>query len=88
MDNNYDNDIVYYGNNIQVKSEFTDTILLKYTSNGDTRTGIIKIKRAINTRKEEIEYLGIEYSDDGIKSYVETNPSVLAKIDDVRNRLN
>lgn len=42
----------------------------------------------MNLRRGGIEYLGIEYSDEKIKSYVEKNPSVLTKIDDTRNKLN
>jgi hypothetical protein len=86
MDNISDNNPVYYDNTIPRKSEFADVILIHYPSSGDTTTGTIKINRAINLPKEEIEYLGIEYSDERIKSYVEKNPSVLAKIDDIRNK--
>ena len=87
MDYISDNNTVYNDDdNIPRKSEFADVIVLHYPSNGDTRTGTIKIKRVINLSKEEIEYLGIEYSDERIKSYVEKNPSVLAKIDDIRNK--
>ena len=85
MENNYHNDIVYYDNKFQ-KSEFADVILLQYPSNGDNRQGTIRIKRAINLRKDEIEYLGIEYSDENIKHFVEKNPSVLAKIDGIRTK--
>jgi hypothetical protein len=39
---------------------------------------------AVNLHTEQIRYIGIEYSDEKIKTYVEKNPSVLAKINYLR----
>ena len=60
--------------------EFTDMLFLDYGINGDSKNGFVKVNMAVNLHTEEIRYMGIEYSDEKIKTYVEKNPSVLGKI--------
>ena len=63
---------------------FSDTILLKYPLNGDSKIGIINLNLSYDFDKDELDYLHIEYSDDEIKSFVDKNPSLLGKIDSLR----
>ena len=68
----------------QEKQMVSDTILLKYISNGQSKEGIIKMYFSYNSHQDELDYLFIDYSDDPIKNYVEENPSVLSKIYSLR----
>jgi hypothetical protein len=64
--------------------EFTDMLFLDYDINGDSKNGFVKVNMAVNLHTEEIRYMGIEYSDEKIKTYVEKNPLVLGKINYLR----
>ena len=55
-------------------------ILLKYYENGESKTGIIKIKFNYNI-DDTLDYGGIDYSDYSIQNYIKGKPSVLSKID-------
>ena len=81
-EDNYDNSL--YSSNRLSELEFTDLIFLDYPTNGDTKSGFIKVNLAVNLQAEEIRYMGIEYSDEKIKRYVEKYPSVLGKINYLR----
>jgi len=63
-----------------------DTILLKYSLRGEPKFGVINLKFSYDFAKDELDYLHIDYSDEGIKSLVETNPSILSKIESFRSR--
>jgi hypothetical protein len=82
MEHNYNNSL-YSGNKLR-EVEFTDMIFLDYRTNGDSKNGFVKVNMAVNLHTEQIRYMGIEYSDEKIKTYVEKNPSVLAKINYLR----
>ena len=82
MEDTYDN-FLHTGNRLS-EVEFTDMIFLDYSTNPDSKNGFIKVNMAVNLHTEEIRYTGIEYSDEKIKTYVEKNPSVLAKINYLR----
>jgi hypothetical protein len=56
-------------------------IFLKYDENGESNTGIIKIKFTYNIGADTLDYGGIDYSDNNIQAFVERNPYVLSKID-------
>jgi hypothetical protein len=58
----------------------TNAIVLKYCSEGETKSGIVRIHLAFNHDNDDLEYKGVEYSDDDLRRYLETNPSILTKI--------
>jgi hypothetical protein len=66
------------------KVEFSDMIFLDYCTNGHWNNGSIKVNMAVNVNTEEMRYIGTEYSDEKIKTYVEKNPSILGKINYLR----
>ena len=68
----------------QRKHDIWDTILLKYSLNGESKFGTIKLNLSYNFDKDELDYLSIEYSDNDIKSFVNKNPSLLTKIESLR----
>lgn len=69
----------------QTKHEFSDIIMLKYSLNGHSKLGIINLNLSYNSEKDDLQYLHIEYSDDEIKSFVDKNPSLLIKLESLRN---
>ena len=66
---------------------FSEIIMLRYPLDGEIQSGVIRLNFGLNSHKTEMDYLGIEYSDLDIQSYVESNPAVLTKIESLRNRL-
>ena len=82
MEDTYDNSLDTRDRLSEV--QFTDMIFLDYSTNGDSKNGFINVNMAVNLHTAEIRYTGIEYSDEKIKTYVEKNPSVLAKINYLR----
>ena len=67
-----------YMNNFEI-------IMLKYPYNGKTKSGMIKLEFALNLEDDRFEFRRIEYSDDDIRSYVRKNPSILTKVQSIRN---
>jgi hypothetical protein len=63
-----------------------DTVLLKYTVDGATKTGIVKIHLGFDLNIDELEYKGIEYSDYELRRFLESDPTVLTKIHSVRSQ--
>jgi hypothetical protein len=64
---------------------YSELIMLKYPCNGESKSGIITIDFRLNSHGFEPELSSIEYSDIDIRTYVEKNPSVLDKINNLRN---
>ena len=69
----------------QTKHEFSDIIMLKYSLNGHSKLGIINLNLSYNSEKDDLQYLHIEYSNDEIKSFVDKNPSLLIKLESLKN---
>jgi hypothetical protein len=67
-------------------NNFSEIIMLQYPLNGDTKSGIIRLNFRLNSHGTEMDFLSIEYCDQDVLSYVENNPSVLTKIDSLRNK--
>jgi len=63
-----------------------DAVLLKYTIDGATKTGIVKIHLGFDLNNDELEYKGIEYSDYELRRFLESDPTVLTKIHSLRSR--
>jgi hypothetical protein len=62
--------------------------MLKYSTEGQAKTGIIKIHLALDTGNDKFEYRDIEYSDYDLQRYLEKNPSVLTKINSIQYQAN
>ena len=60
--------------------------MLKYPLNGDTKSGVIRLNFRLNSHETEMDFLSIEYCDQDIQLYVENNPSLLTKIESLRNK--
>ena len=69
----------------QSNHEFYDIIFIKFSLNGHSKLGIINLNLSYNSEKDDLQYLHIEYSDDEIKSFVDKNPSLLIKLESLRN---
>ena len=63
-----------------------DAILLKYSLHGEPKFGVINLNFSYDFAKDELNYINLDYSDEDIKSLVETNPSILSKIESFRSR--
>jgi hypothetical protein len=61
-----------------------NAVMLRYSTEGQTKTGIIKIHLALDTENDKFEYQDIEYSDYDLQRYLEKNPSVLTKIHSIQ----
>ena len=59
--------------------------MIKYLNNGETKCGMVKLEFALNLVDDRLEFRRIEYSDADIQSYVRNNPSVLTKVQSIRN---
>jgi hypothetical protein len=66
--------------NFESGKHVINTVMLKYRTEGQTKTGIVKIHLALNLEDNDLEYKGVECSDNDIRRYLENNPSVLSKI--------
>ena len=62
-------------------SNLSKLIFLKYNEKGEPKTGIINVKFNYNIGDDELDYGGINYSDNNIEAFVKRNPYVLSKID-------
>jgi hypothetical protein len=65
-------------------NNFSEIIMLRYPLDGEIQSGVIMLNFGFNSHKTEGDYLGIEYSDKEIQSYVEGNPAVLSRIESLR----
>ena len=71
--------------NYSTKSNLTDLVLISYPSDNQIKSGTITVYLTLNMKKGVLTYRGIDYSDPNLKSYVENNPSILSKIDSLRD---
>ena len=62
-------------------SNISKLMFLKYNDNGEPKTGIINVKFNYNIGDDELDYGGINYSDNNIQAFMERNPYVLSDID-------
>ena len=67
-------------------NNFSEIIMLRFPYNGETKSRIIRLNFRLNSHGTEMDFLSIEYYDQDVLSYVENNPSVLTKIDSLRNK--
>jgi hypothetical protein len=79
-------DNISHKNGASKKKYIWDTILLKYSLRGEPKFGVINLNFSYDFGKDELDYIHIDYSDKDIKSLLETNPSILSKIELFRSR--
>ena len=67
------------------KNNLTELVCVSYALENEIKSGVIKLYLTLDMEKDKLRYRGIDYSDPDLKSYVERNPSVLTKINSLRN---